>query len=265
MGGGTISFKLVDASKAAAYQGLSVDETLVMQAVERAGNTGVWTRSLKLSTKLQQTQLTRILKRLEARKLIKAVKSITHKNRKMYMAFHVAPSKEVTGGPWYQDQELDHVFIETLRKLVYQMVQRRGPQTRVQIQSRVAEAGVSQVPLSVEDIQQILDTLIYDGKLEVMPSAEDDVDSDGEEEDAGAGAGASSASSAAAAGSSSAEGTTSVSGCTNRTRFKVARLPEAVDAFTSTPCGVCPVFEHCSPGGVVSPEHCVYLDGWLDF
>lgn len=35
--------------------------------------------------------------------------------------------------------------------------------------------------------------------------------------------------------------------------------------FTSMPCGVCPVFNECKPGGVVSPETCVYFDKWLDF
>ncbi len=28
-------------------------------------------------------------------------------------------------------------------------------------------------------------------------------------------------------------------------------------------CGVCPVFEHCTPGGVISPEACPYIDQWL--
>ncbi|GMH33263.1 hypothetical protein BSKO_01097 [Bryopsis sp. KO-2023] len=35
--------------------------------------------------------------------------------------------------------------------------------------------------------------------------------------------------------------------------------------FTSFPCGVCPVFNECKPGGTVSPENCVYFDKWLDF
>ncbi|RYG51264.1 hypothetical protein EON67_03740 [archaeon] len=48
---------------------------------------GVWVRSLKMSTKLQQQQLNKILKRLEKRKLAKPIKSIAFKNRRMYMGF----------------------------------------------------------------------------------------------------------------------------------------------------------------------------------
>jgi DNA-directed RNA polymerase III subunit RPC6 len=36
------------------------------------------------------------------------------------------------------------------------------------------------------------------------------------------------------------------------------------DRFTSVPCGVCPVFQKCAPGGVISPETCKYLTQWLD-
>lgn len=31
------------------------------------------------------------------------------------------------------------------------------------------------------------------------------------------------------------------------------------------PCGICPVMDQCTPGGVVSPETCAYLPAWLDF
>lgn len=37
------------------------------------------------------------------------------------------------------------------------------------------------------------------------------------------------------------------------------------NGFTQAPCGRCPVFRNCQPGGIVSPETCVYLDEWLDF
>ena len=30
------------------------------------------------------------------------------------------------------------------------------------------------------------------------------------------------------------------------------------------PCGVCPVFQHCAPGAVISPETCEYLKQWWE-
>lgn len=34
-------------------------------------------------------------------------------------------------------------------------------------------------------------------------------------------------------------------------------------AWTESPCGVCPSFEFCKPGGPVNPEECVYYGDWL--
>ena len=48
--------------------------------------------------------------------------------------------------------------------------------------------------------------------------------------------------------------------------YRSLRKPTAeasMNLWTSTPCGVCPVFDQCSPGGIVSPERCEYLDAWL--
>lgn len=40
-------------------------------------------------------------------------------------------------------------------------------------------------------------------------------------------------------------------------------IPEQT-AFTSIPCGVCPVFGECVEGGAVSPQTCVYYKQWLE-
>jgi DNA-directed RNA polymerase III subunit RPC6 len=34
-------------------------------------------------------------------------------------------------------------------------------------------------------------------------------------------------------------------------------------AWTESPCGVCPSFEFCKPGGPVNPQECVYYGDWL--
>ena len=38
----------------------------------------------------------------------------------------------------------------------------------------------------------------------------------------------------------------------------------ALDGYTEVPCGVCPVAKECTPGGVISPETCVYMTAWLN-
>jgi DNA-directed RNA polymerase III subunit RPC6 len=86
------------------------------------GQKGTWIREIKAKTSVHKTSLDKILKTLESRKLIKAVKTIANKNRKVYMLYDMMPSAEITGGPWYSEQEFDHAFVESLSKFVFQCV-----------------------------------------------------------------------------------------------------------------------------------------------
>ena len=69
-----LSFKLQSAEEAAKLAGLSAEDRLVFQEVERASTAGISTKDLKSRASLQTPQLTRVLKKLEARKLVQHVK-----------------------------------------------------------------------------------------------------------------------------------------------------------------------------------------------
>ena len=61
----------------------------------QSGNMGLWTKDLKIRSNLQQPQINKMLKALEQRKLIKALKSVASSNRKVYMLYELevrAPS-----------------------------------------------------------------------------------------------------------------------------------------------------------------------------
>ena len=75
---------------------------------------GIWTRDIKTATNIPQMTLTKTLKILEQRSLIKSVRSVVSKSKKLYVLFDVVPAKSVTGGPWYSDQEFDHEFVSEL-------------------------------------------------------------------------------------------------------------------------------------------------------
>ena len=48
------------------------------------------------------------------------------------------------------------------------------------------------------------------------------------------------------------------------TEYSPAAIPiPSESALTNVPCGLCPVFEECVPGGLISPETCEYMDAWL--
>jgi DNA-directed RNA polymerase III subunit RPC6 len=93
---------------------------------------GIWTKHLKAKTELHQTVIDRTLKSLLQKNLIKVVKSVKvyhpflillkkrlhaqlqHPTRKIYMLANLTPSVEMTGGPWFTDNELDTEFIKLL-------------------------------------------------------------------------------------------------------------------------------------------------------
>ena len=61
------------------------EEKLVYKIIEEAGNKGTWIKDIRIKSNLVQTQLTKVLKTLESKKLIKVVKSVNASKKKVYM------------------------------------------------------------------------------------------------------------------------------------------------------------------------------------
>uniref|UniRef100_A0AAQ4P384 Polymerase (RNA) III (DNA directed) polypeptide F n=1 Tax=Gasterosteus aculeatus aculeatus TaxID=481459 RepID=A0AAQ4P384_GASAC len=231
-------------------KGSDNQEKLVYQVIEDAGNKGIWSRDIRFKSNLPLTEVNKILKNLESKKLIKAVKSVAASKKKVYMLYNLQPDRSVTGGAWYSDQDFESEFVEVLNQQCFKflqskaeaaidskqspMVQRNSSfATSHEVWKYICELGISKVDLSMDDIETILNTLIYDGKVEMSVIA-------------------------------AKEGTAgSVDG-----QMKLYRGVNAViqpTGLVRTPCGLCPVFEDCHDGGEISPSHCVYMAEWLDF
>lgn len=114
---------------------------------------------------------------LEGRRLIKPVKSVNAKSKKLYMLYSLTPAKEITGGPWYTELEFDHEFISELRTFLMHCVRRmnggRGV-TLAEIKEKMVQANVSRVQLSLEEVQQLMQTLAYDRLIETSSSFNDE-------------------------------------------------------------------------------------------
>lgn len=76
---------------------------------------------------------------------MKSVRSVTSKSKKLYMLFDTVPAKDITGGPWYTDQEFDHEFIDELYRFIVQYVKLEGMTTLQKISDRVRISGISKV------------------------------------------------------------------------------------------------------------------------
>jgi RNA polymerase Rpc34 subunit len=385
------SFRSNTPEKAKQLKGLKYEEEAVLGMIERSGGNGIWTRSMKASSKmttvskksdlcresgvlcgrvyfmmlfilpLLQAELNKILKKLENKKLIKSVHSVAFKNRRMYMSYDIEPSKEVTGGVWYNEAQLDTQFIMKIKKAsVTAVSQLGGKASPKQVALRLKEKGETTNPLRAEDVTQLMDSLVWEGWLDYADVGEwrvkmfarteraeiadrkflmeekvpkkkkgkegadlsdylddhgggdynddfgygggssssgaagagagsgagagagssffdfdedEDDDEDDDEEDGGAGAGAGSSSSSSAAAAAAAEAGRWVPGMNPADRpYVVAKkhnntstAPVIGDALTITPCGSCPVISQCVPGGLISPETCVYMSHWLQW
>ena len=100
---GVVFYKLKGASKASSVRG-DQEEKIVFGIIEEAGNKGTWIRDIRIKSNLGQViglhhksccitdriyfvqvQLNRVLKSLENKKHIKAVKSVNATRKKVYM------------------------------------------------------------------------------------------------------------------------------------------------------------------------------------
>lgn len=91
------------------------------------------------------------------------------------MLYDLTPSKEITGGPWYSDYEFDHEFIAELRNFILMCIRRMNGGSGVtlkQISNKMIQANVSRVQLSLDEVQQLLQTLAYDYLVEQRGVAE---------------------------------------------------------------------------------------------
>lgn len=222
-------YKLVTEEEMDKLKGLSPECTLVYRIIEGTQRDGAWSKSLKMQSKLQPANLQKVLKVLEQKQLIKAFKSVLAKNKRYYILFHLEPALEHQGGVGYgPDLEFDREFVDTLSDECYQFILNTGFASLEQIRTFIKESGISHVELQSEDVQKLVETLIFDGKVEEMknPNANS-------------------------------------KRLNAPILYRPARVQLPANGFSMTPCARCPVFDLCGPSGDITPATCIYLTEWL--
>jgi len=159
-------YKLRDEKDTEKMNELTNEQILVFQVIDASDSSGVWLRDIKAATSMTQQALSKALKVLESRKLVKTVRSVQQKTKKLYMRYDKQPTREVSGGPWYTDQEFDHEFVGALKKYITQMVVRAQQCSLDEIYNAVKKSGVSTVSLSRDDLKVVVDALCADSDLE---------------------------------------------------------------------------------------------------
>ncbi|KAG1838447.1 RNA polymerase Rpc34 subunit-domain-containing protein [Suillus subalutaceus] len=163
---GIISFRAVMKKEIEVTQekDMSGEEAMVLGHIQASANEGIWTKHLKTKTELHQTVIDRCLKSLVQKQLVKAIKAVKHPTRKIYMLAHLEPSVELTGGPWYTDNELDTEFIKLLSTACLHYIRDRH------IQHFLSKSKLTETQLGVEHVEMLLRVLELDGEIEKLPA-----------------------------------------------------------------------------------------------
>ncbi|KAI9459126.1 RNA polymerase Rpc34 subunit-domain-containing protein [Lactarius psammicola] len=209
---GTLSYRAVQKNELETKKGLSGEENMVLGHIQAAANQGIWTKHLKAKTELHQTVVDRCLKSLVQKQLIKSVKGVKYPTRKIYMMAHLEPSVELTGGPWYTDNELDTEFIKLLCSACLRFVRERtlpkykngdGRSSSMlplypvsagvsypgakEVLTFLTKSKITETLFTEEHVEMLLNVLVLDGDIERLPAfgasvwADDDDDDDDDE------------------------------------------------------------------------------------
>ncbi|KAJ4957446.1 hypothetical protein NE237_024557 [Protea cynaroides] len=216
---------------------LTDSERVLYDLIKSKQDMGIWTRDMKRETNLQDHVVTKSLKSLQAKKLIKEVVNVQNKLKKHYLAVEFEPSKELTGGAWYVEGNLDTEFIKQLKELCSRHVFKMKVATTDGITESIRRSGVINVECTTQQIAEILRVLVLDNDIMEVRSTE-------------VGEFASIPLGTVCYKCSGKGGPTGVS---------------KTGAMVSIPCGVCPRISECTPDGIISPRTCLYFTKWLDF
>ncbi|VDM19331.1 unnamed protein product [Wuchereria bancrofti] len=210
------------------------EEQLIYSLIEESGKKGIWIRDIRDRTGLSQTQMRKVLKVLEQRKLVKSIKAVGT-TKKCYMLYDMVADESLTGGTFYSDQQLDSQFVETLAHICVAMLQSKRKLSEdnhkndpsaarefafvrsTEVAQFIREKGVCRVQLSVVDIESILSVALLDGFIERRAD-----------------------------------------GMYRALTAKMTRCAPSL-----CPCIHCPIQADCKPGHIISPQNCEYFVNWL--
>ena len=139
------------------------EEKIVYGIIEESGNKGSWIRDIRFKSNLVPTQLNKVLKALENKKLIKAVKSVNAAKKKVYMKYDLEPDTSVTGGAWYSDQDFESEFVEILNQQCCKFLQQKRDVARKSKAGPLAARNLSMAAL--KDVHKFISDLVRYFKL----------------------------------------------------------------------------------------------------
>ena len=237
---GDMIFKYRSEKEALKFRDLTKEEIAVYEIVMQSGNTGISTIDIKIKLKIDNTTyVNKILTKLSKKFLIKSLKVLNTRNKKVWIGIDVEPSTEITGGIWCNDQEFDNdkvsVFCE--KCLEYIGTQKQIGRKELIFFAKTLNLEQKFSEITEDDIQKILNILIFDGKIEPIFPVNID---------------------ARFLGNKYALLLDKGNRDQESIRYRRIKEYKKNNIFEYLPCFVCPTFNECKINNVVNPIECPY-------
>jgi DNA-binding MarR family transcriptional regulator len=166
--GSKVIYQAVDPNMAKKMHGLADDQLMVLQKIEDTQTEGAWSRSLQSQTRLSAPVVSKITKELLRRNLIKEVKSVQHRNRKVFMKFDLNPSEKLSGGRWYHNGEWDYEMVSWMTRICRDRMAESDEQpvcTRDIFEYVMQNPAPRRVQLSLDHVEDIMRALELDEEI----------------------------------------------------------------------------------------------------
>ncbi|KAF7456836.1 DNA-directed RNA polymerase III RPC6 [Cryptosporidium felis] len=229
-----VVFQLRTEEVACKLNKLTQEEYLVFCSIEDAGNQGIWTADIRKNTGLQTHVVQRAVKVLCSDwNLIRPVKSIHVKNRKVYILASLEPSKELSGGTFYENGEFDMNFVDSIKEKIIAFIDSKRKCSIQEILEFVnydmnIDTSSARKNISISDLQSVINILIVELKIFCIRGGNAN---------------------------------------SNETLFMCLKWPESISITSEAedvPCVACPVFNSCSwlseSEILPCPQLCKYID-----
>ena len=206
-------FKYRSEKEALKFRDLSKEEIAVYEVVMQSGSSGISTIDIKIKLKID--------------------------NKKVWMGIDIEPSQEITGGIWCNEQEVDDNLVSVFSEkcLEYISTQKQISRKELLMFAKSSNLMKNSSEIKEDDIQKILNILVFDGKIE--PIFPINIDNkflgnkyalllDKEHPDI------------------------------NNVKYRKNIEYKMNNIFDYLPCFVCPAFKECKKDNVVNPIECPY-------
>ena len=233
-------FKYRSEKEALKFRDLTKEEIAVYEVIMQSGNNGISTVDIKIKLKIDNTTyINKILTKLSKKFLIKSLKVLNTRNKKVWIGIDIEPSQDITGGIWCNDQEFDSQFVNVFCEKCAQYIgtQKHVSRNELLFFAKSINLTKKDQEIKEDDIQKILNILVFDGKIEPIFPVNIDTKFLGNK-----------------------YALLLDKGHPEQELIRYKRIKENKDnnIFDYLPCFVCPSFNECKLDNIINPLECPY-------